>query len=89
MATYNYIMWLGEIHNILLTKYNYQIAELFAENPKMGKKFKPIFENAYIEHIALQPAAGKLEQVRVARVALPYRIAGHLGQILPGEATVV
>lgn len=60
MATYNYIMWLGEIHNILLTKYNYQIAELFAENPKMGKKFKPIFENAYIEHIAPEEIAAAI-----------------------------
>ena len=57
MATYEYIMWLGEIHDILLTKYNYQIAELFAENPTMGKKFKPIFENAYVEHIAPEEVA--------------------------------
>ena len=60
MATYEYIMWLGEIHHILLTKYNYQIAELFAENPTMGKKFKPIFENAYVEHIAPEEIAGAI-----------------------------
>ena len=68
MPNDDYIMWLGEIHDILLTKYNYQIAELLTENPELAKRFGSIFETSYFLGILPDDVATAVyEKVNIER----------------------
>ena len=68
MPDYDYIMWLGEIHEILLDKYHYQIAELLTENPELAKRFGSIFETAYFSGILPDDVATAVyEKVSIER----------------------
>ena len=68
MPNDDYIMWLGEIHDILLTKYNYQIAELLTENQDLAKRFGSIFETAYFSGILPDDVATAVyEKVSIER----------------------